>query len=117
MRLRLRLRGGRAMIGNAQGSIAELLAPATGDVPDYFRSIGFEVDWDFNQDGLHWYEVIDGKTLLLQIDYGAPLADLMSDLPRLARGEASSCASSWEVRGPIEGLRRVVDRMSARSVA
>ena len=93
-----------------------VVAEVKDDVAAYFRSIGFEVTWDFyKHTGLRWYEIYDGDVQLIQIDFGAPLADLKTDLPMLARGEKSTCSSNWEVRGPIENVRRVVARMKERS--
>lgn len=92
--------------------ISDVVKDVTDEVATYFRSLGFDVTWDFQRrTGLHWYEICEDGKLLVQIDYGAPLADLKEDLPKLARDGASTCASTWEVRGPIENLRRVVARM------
>lgn len=91
---------------------AEIIAEINDDVAAYFRALGFTVTWDLSRDGLRWYEIYDGDTLLVQIDFGAALADLITDLPLLAAGKPSTCASNWTVRGESNGLARVVERMT-----
>lgn len=94
-------------------------ARQAGDVAQYFRSLGFTVTWDFRQsDNRHWYEIYAGDELLIQIDFGASLADLMTDLlgdgpvlPLPAGGQPSRHTSTWEVRSEGDGLQRVVAAM------
>jgi hypothetical protein len=94
------------------------------EAAQYFRSLGYRVEWDYKNtrhpDGsttTHaWLEIVAGGNLVVQIDMNAPLADLKTDLPLLVRGEPSTCASNWEVRGELDELRNLVDSMRADAV-
>jgi hypothetical protein len=83
------------------------------EVRQFFRRIAFDVDWDLDlSTGNHWHELWEGKRILLQIDFSAPLSDLRSDLPLLAAGQPSTCASNWQVRGSLEDLQRITWAMA-----
>jgi hypothetical protein len=99
-----------------EATLHRLLSKVEDEVASYFRSLGFVVTWDFRKrDGLdeRWYEIYDGDAMLVQIDFGAPLAEIQEDLPVLAAGAAlgTSKGPLWMVRGSIEDLKRVVVRM------
>jgi len=109
---------GNAAVQAAQKELARaVVSEVKDDVAKYFRLIGFEVTWDFDKrTGLRWYEIYDGDEQLVQIDFGVPLAELLTELPRLAAMEEDDPArrdpkATWEVRGSLEDLRRVVARM------
>jgi hypothetical protein len=92
--------------------VSHALAKINDDVAAYFRSLGFTVTWDFDKrTGLHWYEIYEDDKLLAQIDFGAPLADIQEDLPLLVADKPGTSKSTWEVRGPIDDLRRLVAKM------
>lgn len=105
-------------------TLQQMVAPASGSVPDYFRSLGYEVSWDFDKyTGLRWCEVYEPRAdpnmpgrMLAQIDQHAPLAEIQRDLPLLARGSAPTSdpdpGDNWEVRGSLEDLKAIVARMS-----
>jgi hypothetical protein len=93
------------------------LSEIKDEIATYFRDLGFIVTWDFDKrTGLHWYEIYDGKELLAQIDFGAPLAEIKEDLPQLAYGRSATSTGPvlWEVRGTLESLQRVVQKMTSR---
>jgi len=91
------------------------LAHVDDDVCRYFRDLGFVVTWDANRSrSNYWYEICDPDgALLIQIDFGAPLAEIIVDLPRLAQGKdgQDQTTPTWFVRGPAENLARVAERM------
>lgn len=110
------LAGGHRATPDDDDDIDDAPTTDTAKVAGYFDSLGFGVDWDYDsRTGLHWHEIFSGGSsikLLIQIDYSAPLDDLKSDLPLLAEGKPSTCASNWQVRGSIENIRLVVARMA-----
>lgn len=83
------------------------------EVRGFFRLMAFDVDWDLDlRTGNHWHEICEGNRILLQIDFAAPLSDLRSDLPLLATGQPSTCASNWQVRGSLADLQRIARSMA-----
>lgn len=51
------------------------------EVSRYFRSLGFEITWDFRHENrTRWYEIFVDGELVAQIDFGVPLARLIEDM-------------------------------------
>jgi len=101
-------------------NIASLTAKAEGEIPDFLRKLGYEVDWDF-RDGLgRWYEVYDGERLVFQIDDWTPLKELLADLPGMVEKgrhstKAEITASQWQMRTPrLKDARELLRRVRAQ---
>jgi len=91
------------------------MIPAKSEVVDYFRSLGYEVDWDFNRRKQnYWYEIRNSQGMI-QIDVHASLASIKEDLPLLAQdlpGTSTGPGSDWELRCEDDQfLRDVAARM------
>jgi hypothetical protein len=103
-------------------NIAALTAKATGHLPDFFRSLGYEVDWDFSKrTGKKWYEILDGDRMVFQIDEWATVEEFLRDLPAFAAGERDpekigpEFDVTYEVRCPnIEDMRECLRRVMER---
>ncbi len=82
------------------------------EISNYFRSIGFQVTWDFNRTARkEWYEIMDDGVTILQIDFTATLDSIKEDFPLLAQGLPGTSNVDWEVRGTDEAIQHVVARM------
>jgi len=87
----------------------------TLDVTTYFEALGFDVAIKFGAGG-RWHEVFDeddagnGK-LLIQIDCGIPLADILEDLPLLAAGREGTSKSNFVVNGSDDALKHIAAKM------
>jgi hypothetical protein len=67
----------------------------------YFERLGYEVDLDFNLalDQEWWQIMRDGK-LIVQIDKGVPLDDIVMDICQFHQGKLGISKSDYELRGP-----------------
>ena len=66
-----------------------------------FESLGYKVSWDFNKgSGTSWYEIMDDRGLVCQIDMGVPLADIVEDLVSLSNGGEMISKSDYTISGP-----------------
>jgi hypothetical protein len=88
------------------------------DVPTHFKALGFSVQIE----GTGWYEIFDEDDagcgeLLIQIDCGVPLADILEDLPLLAAGQEGTSKNNFVVHGSDDALKRVVVKMTAARAA
>lgn len=68
--------------------------PLCGHIDDplsrYFRSLGYDVTWDFRAATKeYWYEIYHCDASIAQIDMGIPLRTVHRDLCCWARGEDS----------------------------
>jgi hypothetical protein len=87
-------------------NLAQLTAKAEGSLPDLFRKLGYEVDWDFSRrGGDRWYEILDKGRMVFQIDDWCTVEKFLADLPRLASADVYSTEeerdeAEWEIRCP-----------------
>lgn len=81
----------------------------------YFERLGYTVTWDMNtRQGLKWYEILEDKKLVSQIDMGIPLADAIEDITCWAQGREATSKSNYEIIAP-PGER--TDRLFAKVAA
>jgi len=97
-----------------KGEVAAVLANVDDEVTRFFRSVGYTVTWDF-RGAARWHEIYEGDEMLLQIDMGPSLADILRDLPLLAEGKPGTSASDYGVRGSLENLKKVAVRVDLRA--
>lgn len=58
-----------------------LSTEASDDIAVYFRGLGYDISMDFNtRKGERWYEISDGDGMFCQIDFGAELRHLVTDM-------------------------------------
>lgn len=66
---------------------------------DFFEPRGFQVTWDFDSRTREsWYEILKDGEIVMQVQSGAPLCDLLEDLRALKAGkETCSKTNYWFV--------------------
>ena len=70
------------------------------EVVEYFKSLGYEVGWDFSaRNGVVWHELYKNGKLVVQIDKGAPLKDIKEDFCCFHLGKPGTSASDFTVSG------------------
>jgi hypothetical protein len=77
--------------------MAEALKEKDGEVKQYFEKLGYRVSWDMNTRAHEkWWEIFDKKTdeLIIQIDMGVPLADIIEDICCFAKGKKEGTSKS-----------------------
>jgi hypothetical protein len=90
-----------------------ILADAKGEVPDYFRSLGFKVSWDFSKISWeHWWEIYDGD-ITVQIDQGVALADILEDLECIAEGRETTSKPIYKIscNKGVDGVKSFVNKL------
>jgi hypothetical protein len=78
------------------------LSSINDEVSTFFRSLGYEVDWDFKRStGERWYEIIgsDGY-MIAQIDMGVPLTAIIEDLTCWHHGKKGTSNVDFKVNAP-----------------
>lgn len=75
---------------------------------NYFESLGYSVDWDYSKESnIYWYEIYKGEELVIQIDQGIPLEDILLDLISLHTGELNNCSGKiYKISGPENNLTK-----------
>lgn len=68
--------------------IPEILQEKTSDVSKFFKKLGYEVTWDFNDSG-RWWEILTKNNIeFLQIDMGIPLSAIIQDFRCFREGKS-----------------------------
>ncbi len=70
------------------------------EVSEFFKDLGYEVDWDFKHGGNSWWEIGSSGKIICQIDMNVPLAHIIEDMTCWAEGRPTTSPSDWELRGP-----------------
>ena len=75
---------------------------------NYFTSLGYTVDWDYSKESNeYWYEIYKDGQLVLQIDQGIPLEDVILDLISCHTGKpAESSGREYKISGPENELTK-----------
>lgn len=89
----------------------QALKPVDDEFARYFRSLGYEVDWDYDRRGAKWYEILYDGQMICQVDFGVPLEHFLQDLPLLAAGQPGTSSSDYVVRCQLEHMRALFDRI------
>lgn len=75
------------------------------EVRDYFRALGYTVNWDFNQKtGEIWHEISLNGNLVCQIDMGIPLVAIIEDLKCFARNLPGTSKYDYKINMPDNGF-------------
>lgn len=80
----------------------EALKEKDGEVSRYFEKMGYRVSWDMNtRAGEKWWEIFDKKTgqLIVQIDMGVPLADIIEDICCFHKDKDGTSKSDYKISG------------------
>jgi len=86
------------------------LADVDDEFARYFRSLGYVVTWDFNRTE-RWYEILDGKRMLCQVDIGVPIAHFLEDMALFAQGiRKGTSASIYTANGEPEDFKAIYER-------
>jgi len=78
-------------------TMTEALKEKDGEVKQYFEKLGYRVSWDMNtRAGEKWWEIFDKKSgqLIVQIDLGVPLADIIEDICCFHKGKTEGTSKS-----------------------
>ena len=97
--------------------LIEFFAAPEGDkeLIEFFEQLGYEVASDGKlATGERWHEVFDNGTLVMQIDFGVPLADFLEDLPLLATRQEGTSRHDYTVNAEFDSdLREMWGRAEA----
>lgn len=66
--------------------IPEGLKEKTGEIPEYFKKLGYQVTWDFNNLS-RWWEILKDKQLIVQFDMDIPLSAILEDFKCFYEGK------------------------------
>lgn len=64
-------------------------------VATYFEGLGYSVSQDWNRKGASWHEISDTDGLIVQIDQGVPLTDIVGDFTLNADGKPGVSKTDW----------------------
>lgn len=84
-------------------------------VTKYFKSLGYDISWDFNRrDREEWYEILLDDKLVAQIDTGVPLADIYMDFCEFAKGKRMGVSKSdYKVCGNGPAFEAMLKKVAA----
>jgi len=105
----------------SENDIAALLAAdkaARGEdkeLVEFFEKLGYEVSYDGKAaTGERWHEVLDDDELVMQIDFGVPLAAFLADLPFLIKRKEGPSGIDYTVNAERDSdLREMLRRANA----
>lgn len=75
--------------------------PIDKGVVEFFEKLGYSVQCDSSRrSGEFWYDISDGQGLVVQIDQGVPLDDIVTDICRFYLGEPGISKYDYKISGP-----------------